>query len=238
MATASIRALVFDVFGTVVDWRGTVIREGVALGRARGVDVDWPSFADEWRRDGYHGGMARIRSGEAPYMSTDALFRVKLDELLPRYGIAGLSQPEIEHFSHVWRRLTPWPDSVPGLTRLREKFIISPLSNGTFATLTIMAKQAGLPWDCIISTELKDTFKPEPIAYTMAPTLLELEVDQVMLVAAHVDDLRAAHANGLRTGFVPRPLEWGPGGPQEPPPDPSFDVVATDFLDLADKLGA
>ena len=238
MDTQQVKALVFDVFGTVVDWRGSVIRDGEALGRARGVAVDWPRFADEWRRDGYHGGMSRIRSGELPYMSTDALFRLELDELLPKYGITGLAEAEVQHFSHVWRRLTPWPDAVAGLTRLRHKYIISPLSNGTFATLTVMAKYAGLPWDCIISTELKDTFKPDPRAYQMAPALLELEVDQVMLVAAHVDDLRAARANGLHTGFVPRPLEWGPDGRPEPPPDPSFDVVATDFLDLADKLGA
>ena len=238
MAIERVGALVFDVFGTVVDWRGSVIREGEALGRARGLEVDWPRFADEWRREGYHAGMARILSGEAPYMSTDALFRLKLDELLPKYGIGGLSDAEVEHFCHVWRRLTPWPDAVPGLTRLRQSFIISPLSNGSFATLTAMAKHAGLPWDCIISSELRGTFKPDREAYLLAPTLLDLEVDRVMLVAAHVGDLCAAQANGLRTAFVSRPLEWGPGGPQEPPPDPSFDVTATDFLDLADTLGA
>ena len=238
MAIERVRALVFDVFGTVVDWRGSIIREGAALGRARGLDIDWPRFADEWRRDGYHGGMARIRSGQAPYMSTDALFRTKLDELLPKYGITGLSEAEVEHVNHVWRRLTPWPDAVAGLTRLRQTFIIAPLSNGTFATLTVMAKNAGLPWDCIISSELRGTFKPDREAYLLAPTLLDLEPDQVMLVAAHGNDLRAAQANGLRAGFVPRPLEWGPDGAQESPPDPPIDVVATDFLDLADKLGA
>ncbi len=238
MAIEQVRALVFDVFGTVVDWRGSIIREGAALGRARGLDVDWPRFADEWRRDGYHGGMARIRSGQAPYMSTDALFRTKLGELLPKYGITGLSEAEVEHVNHVWRRLTPWPDAVAGLTRLRQTFIIAPLSNGTFATLTVMAKNAGLPWDCIISSELRGTFKPDREAYLLAPTLLDLEPDQVMLVAAHGNDLRAAQANGLRAGFVPRPLEWGPDGAEESPPDPSIDVVATDFLDLADKLGA
>ncbi len=238
LSTDQIKALVFDVFGTVVDWRGSLIREGVALGEAKGIQVDWPHFADEWRREGYHGGMARIRGGNAPYMSTDGLFRIKLDELLPKYGIGGLSEAEVAHFSRVWRRLTPWPDAVSGLTRLRRKFIIAPLSNGTFATLTVMAKSAGLPWDCIISTELRDTFKPEPEAYRLPGTLLGLDAEQIMLVAAHVNDLRAAQENGLRAAFVPRPLEWGEDGAHEPAPDRSVEVVASDFLDLADKLGA
>jgi 2-haloacid dehalogenase len=232
------RALVFDVFGTCVDWRGSVIRELVSVAQARGLTVDSAAMADEWRRDGYIRGIARIRAGELPYVSSDELFRRKLDELLPRYGLTGLGEPDAADLAHAWRRLDPWPDTVPGLTRLKQRFTISPLSNGSFATLTSMAKRAGMPWDCIITTELRRTFKPEREAYLLAPALLDLQPDQVMLVAAHDNDLRGAQAAGLHTALVPRPLEWGPGGAQPPPPDPSFDYVATDFLHLADQLGA
>lgn len=238
MPIDQVKALVFDVFGTVVDWRSSVIREGEALGRARGLQVDWAAFADEWRREGYHGGIERVRRGELPWMNADALHRLKLEELLPKYGITGLSEAEVDHFNRVWHRLTPWPDAVPGLQRLKQRYLIAPLSNGSFALLTNLAKHAGLPWDCIISTELVRAYKPDPITYRTAASLLGLQPSEVMLVAAHVNDLRGAQAVGLRTGFVPRPLEHGPGGPQEPPPDPSFGIVASDFLDLADRLGA
>ena len=237
MSTAQVKALVFDVFGTVVDWRGSVIREADALGRAKGVTADWDAFADEWRREGYHGGMDRVRRGELPWTNVDTLHRMKLDELLPKYGLEGLSEAEIDHFNRVWHRLEGWPDSVPGLTRLKRKFVISTLSNGTFALLTNMAKHAGLPWDCIISSELARAYKPDPKAYQAAAELLGLEREQVMLVAAHVGDLRGAQRAGLRTAYVPRPLEHGPGRAADPP-DPSFDCVAESFVDLAEKLGA
>jgi 2-haloacid dehalogenase len=234
----SIRALVFDVFGTCVDWRGSVIRSCRIVAHARGLtDIDWPSLADEWRREGYIRGIARIRAGEMQYVSSDVLFRRKLDELLPKYGVTGLTEPETRYLAYAWRRLDPWPDTVPGLHRLRSKYIVATLSNGSFATLTHMAKRAGMPWDCIISTELRQTFKPEREAYLLAATLLELEPEQVMLVAAHDNDLRGGQAAGLRTALVPRPQEWGPGGAQPPPPDPSFDYVAQDFNDLARQLG-
>jgi 2-haloacid dehalogenase len=230
----SIRALVFDVFGTCVDWRASVIRAGQA---ARPSGVDWPSLADEWRRDGYVRGIARIRAGEMPYVGSDVLFRRKLDELLPKYGVDGLSEADVDDLARAWSRLDPWPDTVPGLRRLKSRYIISPLSNGSFATLTAMAKRGGMPWDCIISTELRQTFKPEREAYLLAPTLLELQADQVMLVAAHDSDLKGAQAAGLHTALVPRPFEWGPDAAPLPPPDPSFDYVASDFGDLATQLG-
>jgi 2-haloacid dehalogenase len=230
----SVRALVFDVFGTCVDWRGSIIRECEALGRD---GIDWASFADDWRRDGYINGIARIRKGETPYVGSDVLFRRKLDELLPKYEVTGLSEQQVVDLSHAWRRLDPWPDTVPGLQRLKSRYIIATLSNGSFATLTQMAKRGGMPWDCIISTELRQTFKPEREAYLLAPTLLELDPAQVMLVAAHDSDLKGAQAAGLSTALVPRPMEWGSAGPKPPPPDPSFDFVAKDFGDLARQLG-
>ena len=238
MPSPSIKALVFDVFGTVVDWRGSVIGEAEALGRAKSVSFDWATFADEWRKEGYHGGMNRVRRGELPWTNVDRLHRMKLDELLPKYGLTGLSEAEIDHFNRVWHRLAPWPDAIPGLTRLKQRFVISPLSNGTFALLTNMAKYAGLPWDCIISSELARAYKPDPKAYHTAAELLGLARDEVMLVAAHVGDLRAAQAAGLRAAYVPRPLEWGPDGPPVEAPDPAFDYVAKDFVHLASKLEA
>jgi 2-haloacid dehalogenase len=234
----SIRALVFDVFGTCVDWRGSVIRACEAVGNANSLTgINWPALADEWRREGYIRGIARIRSGETPYVSSDVLFRRKLDELLPKYGVTGLTEPDIVDLAHAWRRLDSWPDTVPGLNRLKSRFVIATLSNGSFATLTQMAKRGGMPWDCIISTELRQTFKPQREAYLLASTLLDLEPSEVMLVAAHDSDLKGARVAGLHTALVPRPLEWGPGGEQPPPPDPSFDYVATDFGDLASQLG-
>jgi 2-haloacid dehalogenase len=233
----SLKALVFDVFGTCVDWRGSIIRELAAMGRRTGMSADWPAMADDWRREGYINGLARIRAGEAPYVSSDVLFRRMLDELLPRYGISGLTELDVKELAHAWRRLDPWPDTVAGLGRLKTRFFVSPLSNGSFPTLASMAKRAGMPWDCIITTELRQTFKPAREAYLMAAELLDCQADQVMLVAAHDSDLRGAQAAGLRTALVPRPLEWGPNAPALPPPDPSFDYVATDFLDLARQLG-
>lgn len=194
-------------------------------------------MADEWRREGYIRGIARIRSGETPYVSSDVLFGRKLDDLLPKYGLTGLGEAEVAHLAHAWRRLDPWPDTVSGLQRLKSRYVISTLSNGSFATLTQMARHGGLPWDCIISTELRNTFKPEREAYLLAPILLDLEPDQVMLVAAHDSDLKGAQRAGLHTALVPRPMEWGPNGEKPPPPDPSFDFVARDFGELATQLG-
>jgi 2-haloacid dehalogenase len=238
MPIEGVRALVCDVFGTIVDWRGSVLGDLEALGRAKQLTVDWAAFADEWRREGYHNAIARIVSGEDPYVSSDVLFRRKLDQLLPKYGVAGLSEAEVSDLCHAWRRLDPWPDSVAGLTRLKTRYTIGTLSNGTFATLTAMAKHGALPWDCIISTDLRQLYKSQPAAYLLAAELLDLEPREVMLVAAHGRDLRGAQAAGLRTAFVSRPLEWGASGPREPAPDPPFDVAATDLIDLATQLGA
>jgi 2-haloacid dehalogenase len=237
MSVDSVQALVFDVFGTCVDWRGSIIRELEAMGRAKGISADWSAMADEWRREGYIRGIARIRSGEMPYVSSDDLFRTKLDELLPKFGVSGLTEPEVVRLARAWRRLDPWPDTVPGLQRLKTGFYVSTLSNGSFPTLTSMAKRSGMPWDCIITTELRHTFKPAREAYLLAAELLDLRADQVMLVAAHESDLQGAQAAGLHTALVPRPFEWGPTPPPATLTDATFDYVATDFLDLARQLG-
>jgi 2-haloacid dehalogenase len=230
------KALVFDVFGTVVDWRSTIIREGEALGREKNIYVDWGAFADAWRSR-YAPSMDRVRRGEIPWTKLDDLHRVSLEELLAEFGIEGLSCAEKDHFNRVWHRLDPWPDAVEGLARLRQLYIIAPLSNGNVALLTNMARRAGLPWDLVLSAELVRHYKPDPETYLMPSLLLDLEPEQVMMVAAHVYDLRSARDNGLRTAYVPRPLEFGPGVEAEPP-DPAFDLVAGDFVELADRLGA
>jgi len=232
VAPAALRALVFDVFGTCTDWRGSIIRAGQAVR----PNADWPTIADQWRREGYIDGIRRIREGQAPYATSDALFGGKLEELNTTHHLE-LQPAELDDLARAWRRLDPWPDVVEGLQRLKRRYLIAPLSNGTFATLTQMAKRAGLAWDCIISTELRNTFKPAREAYLLAPSLLDVAPDEVMLVAAHANDLRGAQAAGLHTALVLRHLEWGPGGPPPEPADPSFDYVAGDFLDLDRQLG-
>lgn len=236
MAHSEIRALVFDVFGTVVDWRGSIIAEGERLNREKGLSVDWARLADDWRGR-YAPSMEKVRRGELPWTNLDGLHRMSLDELLPIYGLDGLDAGEIDRLNRVWHRLRPWPDSVAGLTRLRRGFIIGSLSNGNVGLLVDMAKGAGLPWDMVFSAELVRAYKPDPATYRSVADLLGLRLDQVMLVAAHQNDLRAAQAVGLRAAFVPRPLEFGPDNLPDLTPDPSFDFVAADFLDLAGRLG-
>ena len=231
-----VRAMVFDVFGTVVDWRSSVTREGQKLAEAKGIShVDWAEFADAWRA-GYGPSMASVRSGELPWTKIDVLHRMVLDELLDRFKVTGLSEEEKRDFNFAWHRLDPWPDSVPGLTRLKKGYVISTLSNGNVALLTNMAKYGGLPWDCILSAELMRHYKPDPESYLGAADLLGLEPSEVMMVAAHKGDLKSASAVGLRTSFVPRPGENGPDRPVDTEPDDSFDLNCSDFEDMASKL--
>ena len=234
---ASIRALVFDVFGTVVDWRGSIIREGEALSAAKGLRVDWRGFADAWRQ-GYQPAMARAMRGEIAWANIDTLHRGILDEVRPRFGLGDLDEGEVEHLNRVWHRLAAWPDVMNGLQRLKARFVISTLSNGNVSLLVDMAKNAQLPWDCVLSAELFGKYKPDPAVYQGAARLLSVAPDALMMVAAHPSDLVAAQRAGLRTAYVSRPLEWGPGGYREPLGSASFDVVADDFVDLAAKLGA
>jgi 2-haloacid dehalogenase len=230
-----VKALVFDVFGTVVDWRGSIIREGARWNRAKGLNVDWAKFADRWRA-GYMPIMDRVRKGSLPWMKLDLLNRMLLDDLLNEFAIHGLSEEEKQDWNHVWHRLTPWPDAVAGLTKLKTTYIISTLSNGNVSLLLEMAKNAGLPWDLIMSAELFHHFKMDPEVYRGAVDMLGYKPEEVMLVAAHSPDLRAAQACGLKTGFVPRPLEYGPAGAKDLGDGRPFDVTAKDFVDLAAKL--
>lgn len=233
---ARVEALAFDVFGTVVDYRSTIIAEGEALSAAKGLDVDWAAFADAWRGR-YRPSMDRVMRGERPWTNLDALHRDALEELLPEFGVRGLSEAEKDHLNAVWHRLRPWGDTVPGLTRLRTRYVLATLSNGNVRLLVDMARDAGLPWDLVLSAELVRAYKPDPRAYRMVSDLLMLDPERVMMVAAHRDDLRAAREQGLRTAYVMRPLEHGPGAVPDLTPDPDFDVVANDLVDLARRLG-
>ena len=229
------KALVFDVFGTVVDWRGSIIREGQALGRRKKLKVDWPAFADAWRA-GYRPAMARVRSGEQPWTKIDALHRMILDDLLLRFPLGRLAEADIDHLNRVWHRLKPWPDARAGLAKLKRRHVIATLSNGNVALLTNMAKHAKLPWDCILSAEVVRHYKPDPETYLGAADLLGVKPAELMMVAAHKDDLHAARACGLKTAFVPRPKEYGPAVKPDVWRDPAFDIHARDFNDLARQL--
>jgi 2-haloacid dehalogenase len=230
------RALAFDVFGTVVDWRTSIIGELEMFGENHGLAEDWATFADDWRA-GYPAAMDRVRTGELPWLKIDALHRLILDELLDRAGIDAVPEEDIDELNRAWHRLDPWPDSVGGLTRLKERFVITTLSNGNVSLLTNMAKRAGLPWDCVISAELFHHYKPDPEAYLGCADLLDVKPGEVMLVAAHPSDLRAAREAGLMTAFVARPLERGPGRPLPGTEAGEFDIAAQDFFDLAEQLG-
>jgi 2-haloacid dehalogenase len=233
----TVKALVFDTFGTVVDWRGSIIEEGKAWGNAKGVAVDWARFADQWRA-GYGPSMAMVRRGEIPWTNLDHLHRKILDDLLKEFHIDALTEEEKDHWNRVWHRLKPWPDAVAGLSRLKNKYTIAPLSNGNVALLTDMAKHAGLPWDVILSAELARHYKPDREAYLTAVSLLELKPEEVMMCAAHSSDLVAARSFGLRTGFIHRPDEFGGSHKADEAKPGDFDVVSKDIVDLAAKLAA
>jgi 2-haloacid dehalogenase len=233
----TLRALAFDVFGTVVDWRSSIIGELEEFGRAHGVNADWPAMADDWRA-GYGPAKNRVRNGDLPWTRIDDLHRMTLDQLLAEAGITSIGEDDVDHLNRAWHRLDPWPDSVAGLARFKARFVITTLSNGNVSLLTNMAKRAGLPWDCVISAELFQHYKPDQETYLGCADLLGVQPEELMLVAAHPSDLRAARDLGLRTAFVSRPQEHGPN--RRPPrmDDGEFDFTATDFLDLADQLGA
>ena len=232
----NVEACVFDVFGTVVDWRSSIIREGRELGARKGIEADWEALADAWRGR-YQPSMERVRSGARAWTKLDDLHRESLNDLLREFSIDGLTEREIDDFNRAWHRLDPWPDSVPGLTRMKRRFILATLSNGNVALLLNMARYAGLPWDTILGAEPARAYKPLPEAYLRTADFLGLAPQQVMLVAAHNDDLLAARAVGFRTAFVSRPNEYGPHQDRDFKAEHDFDYVATDMVDLSVQLG-
>lgn len=227
-----LKVIAFDVFGTVVDWHGSLVRELQALA----PQVDANALALAWRA-GYQPAMQRVRSGELGWTRLDRLHRMILDELLPRFGLGDWDEARRQHLNRAWHRLQAWPDSVDGLTRLRRRHTVCSLSNGNLGLLTAMAKHAGLPWDCILSAEVFRAYKPDPAAYLGVADVFEVAPAQVMLAAAHHDDLAAARACGLRTAYIERPLEFGAGRPKDVSPQAGSDLHARDLNDLAQQLG-
>jgi 2-haloacid dehalogenase len=233
----TLKAVVFDVFGTCVDWRSGIAREVALAAASQRVAIDAEGFADAWRGR-YQPSMEEVRSGRRAWTILDTLHRESLDALLPKFGLGMLDAPARDDLARAWHRLDPWPDAVAGLERLRRRYIVGTMSNGNVALLVNMAKRAGIPWDVVLGAETSRAYKPLPAAYLNACAMLGLEPAQVMLAAAHEDDLRAAAAVGLRTGFVARPLEYGAGRRADDGSRGMWDVKASDFLDLATKLGA
>ena len=231
-----IQALLFVVFGTVVDWRTSIIDELTRFGAEKGLKADWAAFTDDWRGL-YQPAMEEVRSGRRAWTILDVLHRESLDVLLAKYAITGLSEAEKDHVNRVWHRLKPWPDTVAGLQRLKTRYIIGTLSNGNVGLLTRMAKHGRLPWDVILGAETARAYKPQPAAYLTSAELLNLEPGQVMLVAAHNGDLAAAANVGLRTAFVARRTEHGPHQSRDLKAERDWDVVTDSFTGLADAMG-
>ncbi|MET0652945.1 MAG: haloacid dehalogenase type II [Hyphomicrobiaceae bacterium] len=235
-AKPDVQALLFDVFGTVVDWRSSIIADLTRFGADRGLKADWAAFTDEWRAL-YQPAMEEVRSGRRAWTILDVLHRESLAQLLEKHAITGLSEADKDHINRVWHRLNPWPDTVEGLRRLKTRYIIGTLSNGNVGLLTRMAKYAGLPWDVVLGAETARAYKPLPQAYLASAELLNLAPGQVMLVAAHNGDLASAASCGLRTAFVARPTEYGPHQKVDFKAEREWDVVADSFAGVADEMG-
>ena len=227
------RVLAFDVFGTVVDWHGSIRREVDAMG----LGIDAGAFALAWRA-GYQPAMRRVMSGELGWTLIDDLHRMILDQILEEFGVRQLSEADKRQLNKAWHRLDPWPDAVKGLTRLKQQYLISSLSNGNIGLLTHMAKHGGLPWDCVLSAEVFKAYKPDPAVYLGVARVFDVAPAAVMLVAAHQDDLAAARACGLQTAYIERPAEFGADRLKDVSPDPANTLHARDFMDLADRLCA
>jgi len=235
-AKSRVQALLFDVFGTVVDWRASCIRELTAFGNGHGLQLDWAKFADDWRGL-YQPSLEEVRSGRRPWTILDILHRESLLKLLDRNGVKPLEEHQIQHLVGIWHRLDPWPDAVEGLTRLKQRYIIGTLSNGNIGLMTRMAKRAGLPWDVVLGAEPARAYKPMPESYLRNAEMLNLDPGEVMLVAAHNGDLQAAASVGLRTAFVLRKHEYGPQQTKDLAASQAWDVVTDSFLGLADVMG-
>ena len=236
MATKRPVAIVFDTFGTVVDWRSSLIAELSSFGRKRGIDADWTGLVDAWRA-AYQPSMDRVRQGEVRWTNLDGLHRDSLDRLVAEFGIDGLTESDLQHINRGWHRLRPWPDAVPGLRRLKRNHIIGPLSNGNVALLTNMAKHADIPWDMVFGADLFERYKPDPATYLGVARLLDLQPAEVMMAAAHNGDLANASKCGPMTAFFPRPQEYGPHQRRDYAAEQQWDVIANDIEDMAAQLG-
>ena len=235
MSKTEIRALTFDVFGTVVDWRNSIAREVTTSPPLKELKIDGFKFADAWRAL-YQPSMEKVRQGDIGWVNLDALHRINLNHLIDEFNLETLQERDLVHLNKVWHRLDPWPDSVAGMHRLKTNFILASLSNGNVSLILNMARRAGIPWDMILGAEIAGHYKPEPEAYRKSVELLGLAPSQAMMVAAHNGDLVAASDVGLRTAFIRRPKEYGPKQSMDIEPEHSFDFVADDLLDLAEQL--
>lgn len=230
-----IKALYFDVFGTVTDWYSRVVAEGSALSEQTGISVPWGEFALKWRIDGYYAALKAIAAGEMDYLATEDIHRRKLDQLLEEYRLTGLDEETLTRFNLVWNRIGVWDDVPEGLAELKRDFMILPFSNGDLRCLVEISRQSSLPWDGIISAGFFGKVKPDPTIYQDAADLMLLDIREVMLVAAHPMDLSAARRAGMGTAYVARPMEYGPDHPMEPKPE-TYDYEVTSFVELAAAL--
>jgi len=230
-----VKSLFFDVFGTVVDWRSSIARESEAILARKGYALDWLAFADAWRGE-YQPAMEEVRSGKLPFCRLDVLHRRNLERILPRFRVAGLDEPTMQHLNKAWHRLDGWPDATPGLQRLHRKFMIAPVSNGNISLMVGIARRNDFPWDAILGSEIAGDFKPKPRVYLASAEAFDCKPSECMMVAAHSNDLAAAAALGLKTAHVARPNEHGPGK-GEPKPTVPVDIAVGSFMELADKLG-
>ena len=233
---ASVKALIFDVFGTVVDWRTSIARESEAILKPKGYTLDWLAFADAWRGE-YQPAMEEVRSGKVPFSRLDVLHRRNLERILPRFKVSGLDEPTMQHFNKAWHRLEGWPDSAPGLQRLHRRFMIAPCSNGNISLMVGIARRNDFPWDAILGSEIAGDFKPKAVVYLRSAEAFDCKPNEVVMVAAHSNDLASAAALGLKTAHVARPNEHGPSK-GEPKPTVPVDMAVGSFTELADKLGA
>lgn len=237
MSIENVKAILFDTFGTITDWRSSIAAEGAAVAAAKGLEkFDGDAFARAWRA-GYRPGMAPVISGEREWTPIDVIHRERLDEILPQFGLDMLNEEERRHLNNAWHRINPWPDSIPGLLRLKKKFFIAPLSNGSLTLLAGMAKRAGIPWDFVFSSDMHKAYKRDPRVYNNAVALLGFEPGEVMMGAAHNDDLEAAREQGLRTAYINRPTEYGVDQKKDFEATSDWDIVTTTVEGVAEAMG-
>jgi len=235
MPYSQVKALLFDVFGTVVDWRGSITREMHRFGQAQQIQQDWQQFALDWRAL-YQPAMEAVRSGDRGYVKLDQLHRENLHQLVADYQLDGLDSSQLDHINRVWHRLQPWADTLPGMIRLRNKFVLASLSNGNIALMVNMAKHSGIPWDMILGSEIAQGYKPQDKVYLLSAEMLALEPAQCMMVAAHNDDLLKARSLGFKTAYINRPYEYGSKQKSDLQAEENWDIIAQSMTDIADTL--